>query len=63
MQIQFEWDEDKNRSNKKKHAISFEEAATVFSNFPLEITWTRTIQNMKAAILQSDTATWNAACW
>ena len=37
MQIQFEWDEDKNRLNKKKHAISFEEAATVFSNFPLEI--------------------------
>ena len=37
MQIQFVWDEDKNRLNKKKHAISFEEAATVFSNFPLEI--------------------------
>ena len=37
MKIQFEWDEAKNRSNNKKHAISFEEAATVFTNAPLEI--------------------------
>lgn len=28
--IQFEWDENKNTSNKKKHGISFEEAQTVF---------------------------------
>ena len=26
----FEWDENKNRSNKNKHGISFEEAQTVF---------------------------------
>jgi uncharacterized DUF497 family protein len=26
----FEWDEDKNKSNLKKHGISFEEAKTVF---------------------------------
>jgi hypothetical protein len=26
----FEWDEDKNLSNKRKHGISFEEAATIF---------------------------------
>ena len=26
----FEWDENKNRINKKKHHISFEEAETVF---------------------------------
>ena len=26
----FEWDEDKNRTNIKKHGISFEEAKTVF---------------------------------
>ena len=28
--IQFEWDENKNTINKKKHGISFEEAKTVF---------------------------------
>ena len=28
--IRFEWDENKNRSNIKKHGISFEEAKTVF---------------------------------
>ena len=28
--IQFEWDENKNETNKKKHKISFEEAKTVF---------------------------------
>ena len=28
--IHFTWDEEKNRSNQKKHGISFEEAETVF---------------------------------
>lgn len=28
--IKFEWDENKNRINKSKHKISFEEAKTVF---------------------------------
>lgn len=28
--IKFEWDENKNESNKVKHKISFEEAKTVF---------------------------------
>ena len=28
--IKFEWDENKNEINKKKHKISFEEAKTVF---------------------------------
>ena len=28
--INFEWDENKNRINKAKHGIDFEEAATVF---------------------------------
>ena len=26
----FEWDENKNRINKEKHGVSFEEAMTVF---------------------------------
>ncbi|MBI3007925.1 MAG: BrnT family toxin [Candidatus Omnitrophica bacterium] len=30
MSLQFEWDEDKNRKNIRKHGISFEEAQTVF---------------------------------
>lgn len=28
--ISFEWNEEKNESNKRKHGVSFEEAATVF---------------------------------
>ena len=28
--MDFEWDEAKNRSNQKKHHVSFEEAKTVF---------------------------------
>ena len=28
--IKFEWDENKNQINQRKHGISFEEAATVF---------------------------------
>ena len=28
--INFEWDENKNQSNRRKHGISFEEAETVF---------------------------------
>jgi uncharacterized DUF497 family protein len=30
--LSFEWDEKKNASNQKKHSISFEEAASVFSD-------------------------------
>jgi len=30
--LRFEWDENKNLSNQKKHQISFEEAETVFSD-------------------------------
>ncbi len=30
MELVFEWDEDKNSSNIKKHSVSFEEAKTVF---------------------------------
>lgn len=29
-QILFEWDENKNKLNRKKHSVSFEEAVTVF---------------------------------
>lgn len=28
--LRFEWDEAKNRSNRRKHGISFEEARTAF---------------------------------
>ncbi|WP_422475585.1 BrnT family toxin [Endozoicomonas sp. ALB032] len=28
--IKFEWDQTKNRSNRKKHGISFEEAKSIF---------------------------------
>ena len=30
--LKFEWDENKNISNQKKHKVSFEEAKTVFSD-------------------------------
>ena len=29
-EIRFEWDENKNQINQKKHQVSFEEAKTVF---------------------------------
>ena len=28
--VQFEWDEEKNRANERKHGVSFEEAQTAF---------------------------------
>ena len=34
--LEFEWDEDKAASNKKKHGVNFEEAATVFAD-PLAV--------------------------
>ncbi len=37
MNMKFEWDQNKNKENQKKHSISFEEASTVFLNFPLEV--------------------------
>lgn len=37
MNVRFVWDEEKNRANQKKHGISFEEAVSIFMNFPLEI--------------------------
>ena len=32
MALRFEWDPDKNAENQAKHRVSFEEAATVFSD-------------------------------
>jgi uncharacterized DUF497 family protein len=32
MSLTFEWDKDKAESNFKKHAVSFEEAATAFAD-------------------------------
>ncbi len=32
MQLRFEWDEDKDRSNLQKHGVSFEEASNIFSD-------------------------------
>ena len=32
MTIQFEWDEEKNKSNRNKHGIWFEEARSVFND-------------------------------
>jgi uncharacterized DUF497 family protein len=29
-ELRFEWDETKNRSNRRKHGVAFEEAQTVF---------------------------------
>ena len=33
--FKFEWDENKFRENVRKHKVSFHEARTVFSSFPL----------------------------
>ena len=37
MTLRFIWDENKNKENIKKHGVSFEEAQTIFLNFPLEV--------------------------
>jgi len=37
MKIVFEWDENKNTENEKKHGVSFEEASTIFSHSLLGI--------------------------
>ena len=34
--FEFEWDQNKNRANRTKHGVSFQEAATVFSD-PLSL--------------------------
>ena len=31
-ELKFEWDENKNQANQKKHGVSFEEAASVFDD-------------------------------
>ena len=36
--MEFEWDEEKSVANRKKHGVSFHEAATVFGD-PLAITF------------------------
>ncbi len=40
----FEWDEAKNLSNRRKHSVSFEEAAQVFRN-PLYLSWKERVQD------------------
>ena len=37
MSLEFEWDEDKAKTNLKKHRVSFEEASSVFGD-PLALT-------------------------
>jgi uncharacterized DUF497 family protein len=32
MSLEFEWDEDKAASNRRKHGVSFEEAASIFAD-------------------------------
>jgi len=42
--FQFEWDQAKNLSNRRKHGVSFEEAAQVFRN-PLFLSWKDRVQD------------------
>lgn len=37
MRVRFTWDPLKNQANIKKHGVSFEEASSIFLNFPLEV--------------------------
>jgi uncharacterized protein len=32
MSVEFEWDDDKAKTNRKKHKVSFDEASTVFAD-------------------------------
>ena len=42
--MRFEWDENKNRSNRRKHGVSFEEACLVFRD-PLHVSVMDRIEN------------------
>jgi len=42
--FQFEWDQAKNLSNRRKHGVSFEEAAQVFRD-PLYLSWKERVQD------------------
>lgn len=42
--VQFEWDLAKNLSNRRKHGVSFEEAAQVFKD-PLYLSWKERVQD------------------
>lgn len=35
--VRFEWDDEKEKLNRKKHKIAFDEAVTIFINSPLQI--------------------------
>ena len=37
MKLRFTWDPAKDTENVRKHGVRFEEAMTVFTNFPLEV--------------------------
>lgn len=37
MKLEFEWDDEKAKENKRKHKVDFEEAITVFSD-PFSLT-------------------------
>ena len=37
MKVEFIWDPQKAAENVAKHGVSFAEAATIFSNFPIEV--------------------------
>ncbi len=37
MNVEFVWDEAKNRENQIKHRVSFEEAVTIFKSSPFEV--------------------------
>ena len=37
MKLSFTWDAAKDRLNRKKHGVSFAEAATIFDNFPIAV--------------------------
>lgn len=39
--MEFEWDEEKNKANQRKHRISFEEAAEIFCYPMYELVDTR----------------------
>ena len=49
--IKFEWDENKNLINQKKHKISFEEAQTVFLTWRLLSLMTLIIRWMRTDLL------------
>ena len=63
MGLQFEWDEEKEKLNRKKHRVAFEEAATVFGDPLAAVFDDMKHSDTNHARSSSDTRPQAVSCW